>query len=180
MPKSTYVAIYLRRMESDAIREFMLDHGVPAFAIKTDLHVTIYEADCIFPNLQMSDETIIETVNADETRFMVMAAGGVVFQPHLVPSINKIGIRLTRRNQATAFIDEIRQRFGSLETPEMLGTRKRSTGRHSAFGAPNYQPHMTLLDPGNELPSDLTQLGKDFRATFSDLVFNRLAIRLRD
>ncbi|MFM7167959.1 MAG: hypothetical protein ACKO3T_22165 [Planctomycetaceae bacterium] len=158
----------------------MLDHGVPAFAIKTELHVTIYEANCILPNLQMSDETISEIANADETRFMVMAAGGEVFQPHLVPNKNKIGIRLTRRNQVTAFIDETRQRFGSLETPKMLSTRKRTTGRHSAFGAPKYQPHMTLLDPGNELPSDLSQLGNDFRATFSNLVFNRLEIRLRD
>lgn len=37
-----------------------------------------------------------------------------------------------------------------------------------------------LLDPENELPSDLSQLGKDFRETFSNLVFNRLEIRLRD
>lgn len=180
MPLRTYVAIYLCRRHEKAVRQFFIDHGILQNAIRRELHVTVYQADCAFPGLASCDEGIQVEANVDETRFMVMAAGGEVRQPHIDPHEKKVGIRFTRRNQATQVIDDTRLRFTKLETPEILGGRKQTTARRSAFGAPNYQPHMTLLNPGSNVGSDLTVLGQAFRSQFEHLVFDRLEIRLRE
>lgn len=180
MPTRTYVAIYLCRRDAQAVREFLLNQGIPSVAIRRELHITVYQSDCTFPGIQSFDEAIQVAANVAETRFMVMAAGGEVAQPDLNPSENKVGIRFTRRNQVSQFIDGIRLRFANMETPEILGTRRQTTARRSAFGAPNYQPHMTLLNLGSGVGSDLTVLGQAFRSQFEHLVFDRLEIRLRE
>lgn len=180
MALRTYVAIYLHRRHENAIRQFFIDHGIQENAIRRELHVTVYQADCPLPGLASCEEDIQVEGNVDETRFMVMAAGGEVRQPHIDPHEKKVGIRFTRRNQATPSIDDTRLRFAKLETPEILGGRKQTTARRSAFGAPNFQPHMTLLNPGSNVGSDLTVLGQAFRSQFEHLVFDRLEIRLRE
>jgi hypothetical protein len=178
MAVRTYVAVYLCRRDERAVRQFLKDREIPEEAIRKELHMTIYRADCVFGGLSSFDEEMFLDANVDETRFMVMAIGGEVPQPHLDPDTIKIGIRLTRRNQATAVIDETRLQFANLETPELLGDRSASTARRSAFGAPEFKPHITLLNPGSGVGTDLTALGQAFRSQFKNLVFDRLEVRV--
>jgi hypothetical protein len=179
MSLHTYVALYLCRFEERAIREFFQDYGLVAGAMRRELHLTIYEAPHTLPGLEPGDEALLIEANVDETRFMVMAPGGEVACPGIHPNERKVGLRLTRRNRAIPVIDELRLRFAALETADDLSDRRQSTARRSAFGAPRFQPHMTLLNPGSDVDSDLTLLGRAFRSEFQNLSFDRLEIRLR-
>jgi hypothetical protein len=85
-----------------------------------------------------------------------------------------------RADEQVSAIDAVRLRFTALETPETLGERRQSTARRSAFGAPRFQLHMTLLNPGSDVDSDLTLLGRAFRSEFQNLRFDRLEIRLHE
>lgn len=176
---STYVALYLCQLDETAIRLFLEDYGLVNESIRRELHVTIYEAPCWLPGVFAVDEKVLIEANGEETRFMVMAPGGEVILPGIHPNDRRVGIRFTRRNRAVNAIDELRLRFARLETPDILLERPQSTSRKSAFGAPRYQPHMTLLEPRSQVDSDLTLLGQAFRSKFQILCFDRLEIRLR-
>ncbi len=71
-----------------------------------------------------------------------------------------------------------RRRLLAYETPAVLGSRRGSTLRTNAYGARNFQPHMSLLMPGSGIPGDLSKLGQRFREHIGDLVFDQFVIEL--
>ena len=182
MMPHTHVAICLCHSDEESIRQFLIDYGIRGTAIRRELHITAYQADCVFPGVISGGEEVQIEASVAETRFMVMVGGGEVYQPWINPNTKRIGIRFTRRNCVMQDIDNIRVRFAKLETMEILGDRKQTTVRRSAFGIPKYQPHMTLLNPENGVNgvnSDLTILGQAFRSRFQNLTFDRLEIDVR-
>ena len=179
MDLHTYAALYLSHTDENNIQEFLQDYGIAEKAIRKKLHMTIYEAPFVLRGVNPSVEDILIQANINETRFMVMAPGGEVAQPGFHPNERMVGIRFTRRNKATPNIDDLRRRFADLEAPYILGSLQGSTARRSIFGSPQFQPHVTLLDPGSGVNSDLTLLGQAFRSEFKELTFDLLEIRFR-
>jgi hypothetical protein len=107
---------------------------------------------------------------------MLMTVGGEVAKPGAEPTNHKIGIRIQKRSVAMVAINEFRARLVRHESKEVLGSRPSTTRNRSAFGAPHFQPHMTVLEPGNGAPLDLTPMGTRFRGTLSDLTFDEFVI----
>jgi hypothetical protein len=110
---------------------------------------------------------------------MVLAPGGENPRPELNPARRSVGIRLTKRNSAIAQIQEMRRSIYELETPRVVGTRKRTTAWTNCFGARHYQPHITLLRPGSEIERDLRPLGESFRSAFNEISFGKYEIKVR-
>ena len=110
----------------------------------------------------------------EDTRFIVMAPGGENPRPELEPAKRKVGIRIQRKNIARPAILRLRERLLIHETPEVLGTRRRSTHSFNAFGARHFQPHMALLRPGSGIDRDLTKLGVLFRNEIKSLTFDAM------
>jgi hypothetical protein len=77
-----------------------------------------------------------------------------------------------------AAIMEYRNRLIQYESKEVLGELSSSTRNRSAFGAPHFQPHMTVLEAGNGIDRDLTPIGTRFRETLGNLSFNRFAVEI--
>ena len=67
-------------------------------------------------------------------------------------------VSIQRKNIAQPEILRLRERLHIHETPEVLGSRRRSTHSFDAFGARHFQPHMALLRPGNGIDRDLKKL----------------------
>lgn len=144
------------------------------------MHLTVYYSRRLLPGLPvdgLSKKVFIE-FNVAETRFMVFAPGGEVPQPGFDPQDRSVGIRLTKRNIAIDSIQELRQAMCALETPEVIGGRKKSTAWKSCFGPIRYQPHIKLLRPGSGIDRDLTDLGATFRSCFSTFEFDRYSVKV--
>ena len=91
------------------------------------------------------------------------------------PASKSVGLRLTKRNIAIPSILEIRRKIYQNE-PD-LKNRKNTSDWRNAFGAKNFQPHMTLLKPGNSMPNDLSEVGTLFRDNFQELNFQKLLVK---
>jgi hypothetical protein len=90
-----------------------------------------------------------------------------------------IGLRIRRANGACAAIEGLRERFYCHETIDVLGARKPSDRRRSAFGAHHYQPHISVLKPGAIADPDLSELGKLLRDTIDQISFDRFIVKCR-
>jgi hypothetical protein len=80
---------------------------------------------------------------------MILAPGGENPRPELEPSQRSVGIRLAKRNHAIDKIQHLRARIYRLETPAVIGERKRTSAWTNCFEPRHYEPHIKLLRPGS-------------------------------
>jgi len=142
------------------------------------MHLTVYHARRFMPGLEPANEIVNVVVPTAETRFMVLAPGGENPRPELDPAQRKVGIRIQRRNVARSAIQTLRDRVAIHETPNVLGGRRPSTSQRNAFGARNFQPHISLLYAGSGLPTSLNPIGELFRSRIDHLTFDRFSIEI--
>jgi hypothetical protein len=172
-----WAQLLLRCEDSLRIRDFFAkETGINVSSVSRRMHLTVYFAIARMPEVAPVSEKICITVPTIDTRFMLMTAGGEVAKPGAEPTNHKIGIRIQKRSIAMVAINEFRARLVQHESAEVLGSRASTTRNRSAFGPPRFQPHMTVLEPGNGAPPDLTPLGTRFRETLSDLTFDEFVI----
>jgi hypothetical protein len=172
-----WAQLYLCSEDASRIRAFFQHElGLSPKCVSRRPHLTVYHGRRPMPGLHPLSEPADVTVLASETRFMVLAPGGENPRPELDPATRKVGIRVHRQSMARAAIYQYRQRLLTYETPAVLGRRAPSSRKRSAFGARDFQPHMTLLLPGNRIGRDLTKVGKRFRAAFVEFRFDRFVI----
>ncbi len=178
-PEEVWAMLYMSRKDTTRIRDFFIKEiGIDEAFVTRNVHLTIYHARRIMPGLVPLDEEANIVVYADETRFMVMAPGGENVRPHLDPAKRKVGIRIHKQSIARPAILTYRERLLEFETQDVLGNRKPSTATKSAFGSRYFQPHMTLLEAGSGVDSDLTKIGARFRAHFGCFKFDRFKIKI--
>lgn len=172
-----WAQLLLRSEDSLRIRDFFArDSGINISCVCRRMHLTVYFAHERMPGVVPVSENICITVPTIDTRFMLMTVGGEVAKANAEPTNHKIAIRIQKRSAAMAAINEFRARLVRYESKEVLGSRLSSTRNRSAFGAPHFQPHMTVLEPGNGVSFDLTPMGTRFRETLNDLTFDRFII----
>lgn len=175
-----WAMLMLRREDGLRIREFFVKQtGIDVSCVSRRMHLTVYFAVARLPGINPRSEKISVTVPTMDTRFMLMTVGGEVAKPGAEPTNHKIGIRIQKRSGAMVAINEFRDRLIQHESTEVLGNRASTTRNRSAFGAPRFQPHMTVLEPGNGAPLDLTPMGARFRETLSDFTFDQFVIDVR-
>jgi ABC-type uncharacterized transport system permease subunit len=172
-----WAQLLLRSEDSLRIRDFFAkETGINVSCVSRRMHLTVYFAVARMPGVVPVSEKIRITVSTLDTRFMLMMAGGEVAKPGAEPANHKIGIRIQKRSVAMVAINEFRARLVQHESKEVLSSRASTTRNRSAFGAPRFQPHMTVLEPGNGAPLDLTPMGARFRGTLSDITFDEFVI----
>ena len=175
-----YALLWVAQECENSIRNLLLHKfGIPAGAIQRGLHLTVYHGRRPLPGLVPGSQSVHFGADVRETRFMVLAPGGENPRPALEPSQRSVGIRLTKRNRAIDEIQRLRASIYRLETPEVVGTRKRTTSWTNCFGARRYQPHIKLLRPGSEIERDLTILGTAFRSEIERINFDRFEVKCR-
>ena len=175
-----YALLWVTPECENSIRNLLLhEFGIPAGAIQRGLHLTVYYKRRPLPGLVPGSQSVHFDADVRETRFMVLAPGGENPRPELEPSKRSVGIRLTKRNRAIDEIQRLRASIYRLETPEVVGTRKRTTSWTNCFGARRYQPHITLLRSGSEIERDLTILGTAFRSEIERINFGRFEVKCR-
>ncbi len=108
---------------------------------------------------------------------MVFAPGGENPRREIEPSMHSVGIRLTKRNVAIDEIQKLRAKIYQFETEELIGNRKPTSAWKNCFGARNYQPHIKLLQPGNNIHRDLKKIGEIFRANIDQIVFDKFEVK---
>lgn len=162
------------------ISTFWDDVGVSNYAVQQSLHLTVYYAQRFLPGVETYEEPVSIRAESLETRLMVMAPGGENPRPDRHPASSKIGTRLTKRNTAIPAIQALRSRFFQFETPAILGSRKASSAWASSFGARRYQPHVTMLRPGNGLDRSLTEVGEQFRERIPWIEFDRFEVTVNE
>jgi hypothetical protein len=155
---------------------FAKEPGINVSCVSRRMHLTVYFALGRMPGVVPLSEKICITVPTIDTRFMLMTPGGEVAKPGAEPTNHKIGIRIQKPSVAMVAINEFRARLVRHESKEVLGSRASTSRNRSAFGAPRFQPHMTVLEPDNGAPLDLTPMGTRFRGTLSDLTFDEFVI----
>ena len=162
------------------IHKFFLDHiGLAQHNLKSGLHVTVYHARRLLLGLSNYEKKVDIQIDPAHLRFMVMAPGGENPRPDVDPSTNAIGVRIKRNAPEVLRIRELRAIFYAYETPDVLGGRQPSSHVRNAFGARNFQPHITLLKKGYGLEPDLTKIGERFRAAISPIQLNRFVVTCR-
>ena len=172
-----WAQLFLSENDCERVRSFLIDHeGIRPKHVMKRLHITVYHARRPMPALRTGSEPVCLILPAEETRFMVMAPGGENPRPELDPAVRKIGIRIQWQSSAMPAIQAFRQHLIAHETSSVLGNRKKSTRRTSAFGARSFQPHMVLLRAGSGDFQSLSMLGKRFRSSVGDLHFDRFVI----
>jgi len=176
---SLYAMAFLDTASETLLRDFFIQRcGIPAALVCRDMHVTVYHARRPM-GVGDGTETIRISVPGSELRMMAMAPGGENPRDDIDPRRCSIGLRIRRADGATRALEALRRRFYGLESVRALGTRQRSDRRNSAFGARNYQPHVTVLRPGAITDPDLSKLGEALREHVPAIVFDRFVIRNR-
>ena len=140
------------------------------------MHLTVYYSRRPIPGVRAHSEPAHVVIPANDFRFMVMWPGGENPRPELDPCEFTIGVRLHKRSEALPVVLDYRQRLLEHETRRLLGSRAPSTTRTSAFGARQYQPHMSILRPGSSVNRDLTRIGVPFRQTLGKLKFDLFVV----
>ena len=174
-----WAQLFLCAEDCDRTRHFFVSElGIkPKFVVRRP-HITVYHARRPMAGLTSIAEAARIVVPVSETRFMVLAPGGENPRPELEPAARKVGIRVRRRTEGMQQILEYRDRMLSYETPSVLGTRRPSTRKTSAFGARNFQAHMALLRAGSGIPRDLRKVGVPFRERIGSLLFDRFQVEI--
>lgn len=179
MRTEIWAQLLLCAEDTRRIRDFFVEEiGIDASHITRRMHLTVYHALGPMLGVIALSEKVSVTLPAVDTRFMVMTAGGEVAQPDVEPREYKIGIRVLKRSLTMDAITDFRNRLIHNESEHVLGEHAASTRNRSAFGAPHFQPHMTVLEPGSSIPRDLTPIGARFRETIGDLTFDTFVIEI--
>jgi hypothetical protein len=177
---SVWASAHLDRESEERLRCFFnAVLNIPNDMIKRDLHVTVYHARRRLPRLASSSEEFRFSIPASELRMMAMAPGGENPRVDIDPRVCMIGLRIRRANGACAPVETLRERFYEHETSEVIGVRKPSDRRRSAFGAHHFQPHISVLKPGAIVDRDLSKLGEVLRAKIDPLSFDRFLVKCR-
>ena len=173
--------LFLGKEEEARLKAFLnLELNIPEACLNKNYHITVYEARIELPGLNPLQRSVSVQVPASMWRFMVMAPGGENERPEINPDERQIGLRLHRSADAYSRVSELRANFFRLEAAAGVPKRNRSTLRLSAFGARNYQPHMTICQPGHGLGRNLSPHGEALRAGLGDLHFDRFEVRVFD
>ena len=159
------------------VRSFLVGQGVKARRIVPNFHITVYYARRPLPLIKEMNERAEVVLPAAETRIMLIAPGGQNPVSSEFPVQHMMGIRVQRKSSAAAIIQTYLQRMRILETSQILGGRKSSSLKTSAFGAFHFQPHMALVKPGGFGGDDLYDLGSAFRREIGTLRFNRFEVQ---
>lgn len=183
MPESTlktievWAQLWLCAEDCVRIKDLLSSQGVvKRSSVMNRLHITVYHARRAMAGLQDCTETISVDIPTAETRFMVLAPGGENPRPELEPRYRKVGIRIMKASPARPIIQMFRERLLRYETREVLGSRRPSTHTANAFGARNFQPHMSLIRAGSGIDRDLTKLGRIFRSEIDALRYDRFIV----
>ena len=178
---TVYAMLWVSRRSVAQIAEFFVSEGIPEASIEPRMHLTVYQADCLLPDLPVGTQTRRVRIEAgtEETRFMVFAPGGIVPQANIDPAKKSVGIRLRKPNQAINAIQTLRRQMCQLETPEVIGDHKQSTDWTSCFGARKYLPHVVFLQPGSGVDRDLTPLATSFRSRIRTVEFDSYEVTTR-
>lgn len=172
-----WAQLLLSEPDRERLCQFLIqEFGIKPRYVVRKMHLTIYHARRPMPELVPTIEHVKIILPATETRCMVMAPGGENPRQNIHPAHRKVGIRVHRQSAAMPEIISLREQLIEHETPQILGKRTRSTNKTNAFGARHYQPHMTLIRPGNGIHHDLTRIGIPFREIIGDLTFDRFQI----
>jgi hypothetical protein len=173
-----YAFLCLCEDDQKRVRSFLVDNwDLPQDAIVNRMHLTTYHARRKLRGLKQQSEPANIRIDVSESRFMVLAPGGENPRPELEPSKLRVGIRIGKRDACWEKILAYRRKFYPYETQIVLGERKPSDDKTSAFGARHFQPHISLLKPGNGVERDLTLLGQAFRQRFQHLTLSRFTVR---
>ena len=176
-----YATLWVTRTCEEQIARLLFNEcGIRKGTIQRGLHLTVYYARRPLPGLIEESQLVHINADVDETRFMVLSPGGENPRPELEPHRRSVGIRLTRRNQAIAEIQQLRKSIYQLETDEVIGNRTATTASKSCFGARHYQPHIKLLRPGSGINRDLTEIGRIFRSEIERIEFDKFKIKFKD
>jgi hypothetical protein len=174
-----WAQLLLSNADCELVRKFLIEeqHFKPKHVVK-NMHITVYHARRPMLGVDSLLEEISLSVPVSDTRFMVMAPGGENPRLDLEPAYRKVGIRVQWQSAAMTEIQKYRERLTKHETPEVLGRRRPSKRRTSAFGARSFQAHMSLLRAGSGVHRDLTIIGQAFRSQLSALHFDRFIIEV--
>jgi hypothetical protein len=174
-----WAQLFLSPEDSLRVRNFFVrEIGIDPFFIVRRMHITVYHALGPIPGVVPLSESARIALPVSDTRFMVMVPGGETARPGIDPATRKIGIRVQKRSATMAALLEFRNRLIQHESEDVLGGLRSSTRSRSAFGAPNFQPHVTVLKPGSGIGCDLTPIGARFRETLGILTFDRFAVEI--
>lgn len=175
-----WAQLFLSKTDSDRIRDFLVnDIGIKSKFIVKHMHMTVYHGRRPMPGVIESHENIHFILPALETRFMVMAPGGENARPNLIPGKRKVGIRIHRQSPAMKVLKVYRDRLINLETKAVLGKRQKSNMRRNAFGSRYFQPHLAIIEAGSGIAQDLTWIGKLFRETLGNLIFDKFIVEVK-
>lgn len=148
----------------------------PQFLI-SNIHLTVYHSRRPMFGLEECERSCHLSVDTYDTRFMVLAPGGENPRPEIVPGKRKVGLRVKRDSKLRDKINEYRNLLLAYETPYVLGNRNPSSKSKNAFGARNFQPHMSLLKAGSGIQDNLTEVGENFRESVPEIYFDKFFIQ---
>ncbi len=161
------------------IRDFFVSEcGIRKGYVVRHMHLTVYHARRPLPGLVGVREPASVILSAAETRFMPMTPRGENPRPEIEPARYPIGIRIHRQSTAMPAVQLYRSRLLKYETPAVLGGRKPSTHKRSAFGARAFQPHVSLLYAESGIDPDLKPIGHRFREVIGNLTFDTFRIEI--
>jgi hypothetical protein len=180
MQYSVWATAHLDDKSEKQLRDFFNRIvGIPNSLIKRDLHATVYHARRNMPALSNTTESVSFAVPVSELRMMPMAPGGENPRDDIDPSRCMIGLRIRRANGACSAIEGLRERFYCHETMDVLGGRKPSDRKRSAFGAHHFQPHISVLKRGAILDPVLAGVGRLLRDSVDHISFDRFTVKCR-
>jgi len=162
---------------TDEIHSFFRnEYNVAPELLVPNLHLTIYHARRPMPDLLELEQSCNLSIDTLDTRFMVLTPGGENPRSDIDPSKHKIGIRIKNSSSFKDIINQYRNLLFEHETSYVLGERRPSTKRRSAFGARYFQPHIAIIKPRNGIVTDLFEIGKNFRDCIQEIKFNKFII----
>jgi hypothetical protein len=171
---AVWAKLMLAKEDQLRIKHFFSDEfGIPARKVLKRMHISVYHSRRPMKGLVPTQESINLELSVAETRFMVMYPGGENPRSDINPANHAIGIRLHKQSNSIESVREFRSRLLEYESNQVLGKRNPSTHNRSAFGARNFQPHMSLLKPGSVLDDNIKEIAAEFRKEFETLKFDR-------
>jgi 2'-5' RNA ligase len=176
MEYTYHAGIYLSKQSALHLKKVLARIGINEHAFIQHPHLTIYYAKTDLPFQHSFDRSCELQISAEFLRFMVMAPGGENARETITPRFHKVGLRIQRQADAIPSIYQLRQEMIDLES-ELLQVHQPSTMRRSAFGAPNFQPHVTILNPNNGIQDQLKPYGDALRESLGALHFDRYCLR---
>ena len=171
---------FLEPQSEKMLRKFFVDQcGVKQRLVVRDMHCTVYHARRPIAGIANREEPLDIWIPGPELRMMTLTPGGENLRPEIDATKSAIGVRIRRASGASDLLENLRNRFVSLETSLVLGNRLPSNRLRSAFGASHYQPHIAVLRAKSLSDPDLSKIGSLLRNHVDGIKFDRLVVRYR-